>query len=359
LIVALATAFAVAAAVEIAPARLLEILNAEPGVVTLTVPYMRLVLGSTLLLAVSLVLENGMRADRDAVRPMLIALLVAVMKVVLNALLIFGLAGAPRLELLGAGVATLASQAVGLLLFLVVILRAPRDSALALRFSDVGGSLRLVRTVVNVGAPGVAERVVLNLALLDYFAILGSYGTVAVAAYTVGVRALAFSWIPGTAFAAAVATLVGQALGAGDGDAAVRIGRRAAGLALVVAVVLGIVGGLARMPIARLFTHDPATIETLGPFLLCLAVSQPMLQVHFTLAGVHRGAGDTWTPLAAATVGNWAFRVPIAALFAHVLHTGLTWLWVALVFDHLARAIWLLVTFRRQRWRERALLARA
>ena len=54
------------------------------------------------------------------------------------------------------------------------------------------------------------------MALLSYFAILGTYGTVAVAAYTVGVRALSFSWIPGTGFAAAVATLVGQALGRGS-----------------------------------------------------------------------------------------------------------------------------------------------
>ena len=51
-----------------------------------------------------------------------------------------------------------------------------------------------------------------------------------------------------------------------------------------------------------MFTDDRATIAALGPFLLCLAISQPMLQLHFTLAGVHRGAGDTWTPLIAATV---------------------------------------------------------
>jgi Na+-driven multidrug efflux pump len=199
----------------------------------------------------------------------------------------------------------------------------------------------LVRRVVRVAAPGVAERIVLNLALLDYFAILANYGTVAVAAYTVGTRAMSFTWIPGTGFAAAVATLVGHALGAGDEREAVRIGKRAAALALVVAIALGIFGGWARMPIARLFTDDPATLAVLGPFLLCLAIAQPMLQLHFTLAGVHRGAGDNWTPLLAAT------------LFANVLHTGITWLWAALIFDHIARATWLMVAFRRRGWLRR------
>jgi len=353
--VGVGTAILVGAVVLIAPRAVLRLLNAEPAVIELTVPYLRLLLGSTLLLAVSLVLENGLRADRDTVSPMRVAAAAAALKVVLNAFLIFGLFGAPRLELVGAGVATLISQAFGMALFVAIIRRRPSESPLALTAADVAEAPRLVGKVVRIAAPGVAERIVLNLALLSYFAILANYGTVAVAAYTVGVRALSFSWIPGTGFAAAVATLVGHALGAGDEEEAVRIGRRAAMLALLVAIVLGIVGGSARDVIARLLTNDAATIAALGPFLLCLAIAQPMLQLHFTLAGVHRGAGDTWTPLLAATVGNWGFRVPIAAVCAYVLETDLVWLWAALIVDHLARATWLLITFRRGRWRRRVI----
>ena len=70
--------------------------------------------------------------------------------------------------------------------------------------------------MVRIALPGVGERLVMNLALLDLLPRARDYGTVAIAAYTVGVRMLAFSWIPGTGFAHAAATLVGQALGAGD-----------------------------------------------------------------------------------------------------------------------------------------------
>jgi Na+-driven multidrug efflux pump len=85
--------------------------------------------------------------------------------------------------------------------------------------------------------------------------------------------------------------------------------------------------------------------------MLCLAIAQPVLQLHFTLAGVHRGAGDTWTPLLATLVGNWVFRVPLAVVFATVLEWPLVWVWVALILDHVARAAWLMVSFRRGRWR--------
>jgi len=310
--VALLTAGVVAAVVLVAPGAVLAWLNASPEVAELTIPYMRLLFVSSLLLSVSLTIEHGLRADRDTSTPMRIALVVTAVKVGLNVLLIFGVLGAPRLGIVGAGVATVVSQVVAVALFVWVIRNRDRDTAVALRRADFTAARGLLWDVVKVAMPGVGERVVLNMALLGYFALLGGYGTVAIAAYTVGVRILAFSWIPGTGFGAAAATLIGQSLGAGDGDGAERTGWMAARIALVAAAVLGFVGGVAREPLARLFTNDAATIEALGPFMLILALAQPMMQVHFTLGGAHRGAGDTWTPLLAAAVGNWGFRVPVA-----------------------------------------------
>lgn len=354
LAVAVLTAGVVAAVVLVAPRAVLDWLNASAEVAELTIPYMRLLFVSSLLLAVSLTLEHGLRADRDTATPMRIAFLVTVVKVALNVLLIFGVAGAPRLGIVGAGVATVVSQVVAVVLFVWVIRHRDEGGAVALRSSDFAAARGLLWDVIKVAMPGVGERVVLNLALLGYFAVLGAYGTVAIAAYTVGVRILAFSWIPGTGFGAAAATLVGQSLGAGDGDGAERTGWMAARIALVAAVVLGFVGGVAREPLARLFTSDAATIDALGPFMLILALAQPMMQVHFTLGGAHRGAGDTWTPLLAAAAGNWAFRVPVAT-FVAAHQMPLIWVWSALLFDHGARVVWLAIAFRGGRWKRKGL----
>jgi putative MATE family efflux protein len=320
-------------------------------VVDLTLPYLNLVLGSSLFLAVAMTLENALRADKDTRTPMQIAAVVAAVKTLLNLLLIFGALGFPRLELVGAGLATLISQIVGLALFAAAVLRASGDSPLALRPRDFAEARPLLRQVVRIALPGVGERLAMNMALLAYFRVLAEYGTVAIAAYTVGIRLLSFSWIPGTGFAAASATLVGQALGAGDPRGATHAGWRATRLAIGVAVVLGGLCALARTPLARLFMDDPETVAALGPFLLCLALAQPFLQAHFALGGAHRGAGDTFTPFLAATAGNWALRVPLACLFAYVLKTDVVWVWYALMFDHLTRASWLAWSFHRGAWR--------
>lgn len=351
LVMAIAIAGSFAAVILAAPERVLAWLSAEPDVVELAVPYLQLVMAGSLLMAVALTLESGLRANRNTRTPMRIAVAVTAVKLGLNGLLIFGAFGFPRLELVGAGIATVASQVVAVALFSIVARAQPPGSPMALRRGDLAAARPLFRELARLTLPGVAERLVMNLALLSYFAVLGQYGTVAVAAYTVGVRVLAFSWIPGTAYAQAVATLVGQALGAGDPARATRAGWRAASLALRTAVALGILCAVAREPLARLFTQDPATIATLGPFMLCLAIAQPFLQLHFTLGGAHRGAGDTWTPLIAAFVGNWLFRVPFAVLASEVAQLGLIGVWVVLILDHVARAAWLLVSFRRGKWR--------
>jgi putative MATE family efflux protein len=268
--------------------------------------------------------------------------------------LIFGAFGAPRLGLTGAGWATVISQVVGLALYVAILPRLPADSPSAFRWRSLLQPTPLWRQVLRVAAPGIAERVVLNLGLLSYFWVLSSYyGTLAVAAYTVGVPLLSFSWIPGSGYAQSCATLVGQRLGSNDRAGARATAVRATYLALATAIPLGLLFALLRVPLATLFTSDQAVITALGPFMLALAIGQPFLQLHFTLGGAHRGAGDTWTPLLAATIGNWIFRVPLACFFAIVLETDVVWVWSAIVFDHFARAIWLYLSFRRERWMDR------
>ncbi len=354
LVVALGVSTLIAGTVLSVPRPILGLLNASPDVIETALPYLQLMMLSTLLFAVSVTLESGFRAARDTRTPLWIAAIVTVVKTGLNALLIFGLAGFPAWGLVGAGIATLVAQGVAIALLVAGSRRRDLRRALGFGRRDFARARRGLGAVARIATPAVLERVVLNLALMTYFAMLGHYGPAALAAYTVGVRMLSFSWIPGTGFAAAAATLVGHALGAASPGAATRAGWRALRFALLVSVLLGVVFASLRHPIARLFTDDASVLAALGPFMLTLALAQPLLGIHFTMSGALRGAGNTMTPLLAATAGNWALRVPLAYLFMR-LDLPLYWMWLALVFDHIARATWVTWTFARGRWRERAL----
>ena len=331
----------------------LATLGAEASVIEVAAPYLELTVIASLMLSFTIIGESALRSNRDTRTPMLIATLVAVAKLGLNGLLIFGTFGFPRLELFGAGLATAISQAIGLALFLVVLIRTPRDSPTRLGFRSLLRRNPIAREVIRIALPGVAERLVLNFGLLSYFWVLSNYyGTIAVAAYTVGVSLLSFSWIPGTGYAQACSTLVGQALGERRANIALIAARRSLGLAIVTSIPLGLLCAWYRVPLARLFTDDIEVITALAPFMLCLAIAQPFLQLHFTLGGAFKGAGDTVTPLIGAAIGNWAIRVPVAVLLGAFFQADVVWLWATLIFDHIARTIWLGLRFAKGSWRK-------
>jgi putative MATE family efflux protein len=334
------------------PEELLHLLAVKDSVTHLAVPYLRLTIASAPFMAIALTYESAYRAARDTFRPMLIVGLCAVTKVLGNALLLTGVWGLPTLGLKGAGISTLCSQLLGALCF-IFMSRAHRHSAVRLRLSDLRVPLTTMRDAFAIAWPAVAERFAMNAATLVYFRFLGGYGVEAVAAYNVGVRILAFTWIPGLGLSVAAATMVGQALGAGDADRARRAGRVSSRLGAAIAVTLAAFFIFLRAPLARLFTDDPAVVAALEPFILLLGIGLPFLVSHFTLAGALRGAGDTLTPLWAAAVGNWVFRVPLGYLCAQLLHVELFWVWSIMIVDHVARAIWLNYAFEHGRWHER------
>lgn len=350
LTIALLTASVVSAIALFFPETPIRLLGAPEAIVVIAAPYFQLTIGSSLLFAVSFTYENAFRAAKDSRTPMIMSAAATVVKVALNWVLIFGKLGAPELGLVGAGLATIGAQLVASVLFVVAARVSANSRSLRLRSGDLRAARSIYRETIRLAVPGLLERLGMNLALMSYFWVLGQYGPEAVAAYTVGVRVLSFSWIPGMGFSAAASTLVGQALGANLPRQAARAGWRSTRFALAVSVVLGIGFVMAREPLARFFTDDPAVLEVLVPFMVVMALSQPLLGLHFTLGGALRGAGDTVTPLWAALLGNWGLRVPLAFLFAFGLGWSVLWVWFALSFDHLARSAWMIVAFRRGRW---------
>jgi putative MATE family efflux protein len=323
------------------PRSILGWLDATPEVADIAVPYFRLFAGAMLLFSAAFMFESGLRAHKMTRGPMVVALVVMTVKTVLSVVLIFGAFGLPRLGLVGAGVATLGAHGVGLLLYVGLSRRADAtaergSTSFTFGLADLRGLWEVASDVARVALPSMGERLLMSTGLLIYFKLLSGYGTAAVAAYAIGVRLLALSWVPGIAFGTAASAFVGHALGAGDSARARQVGIRSLVQASLVMGALGVLFIFLRNPLAAAFAGDAHIAECLAPFMMMLAIAQPFMGAHFTLAGVLRGSGDTVTPLVGAAVGNWGLRVPLAALASHV-SAGLSWVWAALIADHFSR----------------------
>jgi putative MATE family efflux protein len=320
-----------------------------PGVIGAGTPFLRVVMFAVPAIAVVFVCSTSLRASGDMRTPLWAWVVIAVVNVGADLVFIFGLLGMPRLGATGAAVGTLCATWTGAAVLLGVLLRG--RSAMWIRPAMFAPRLDVVRRVLRVGAPAGLENILLQLGFIFYIVFAARYGTPEVAAYFIGVRILALSFLPGFGFAAAAGTLVGQNLGARRPDEAARSGWTAVGLALALMTSAGVVIFLLARPIARLFTDDPAVLEATVTFIHVLAVAQPFMAVDFTLGGALRGAGDTRFPLASLLVSFYGVRLVWSWLVTNWLGWSVGWLWLALVADFSTRAVLKTWRFRTGRWK--------
>jgi Na+-driven multidrug efflux pump len=191
----------------------------------------------------------------------------------------------------------------------------------------------------------------MQIGFMLYLAIAALYGTTAVAAYIIGVRILALSFLPGFGFSAAASTIVGQQLGAKQADEAQRSGWETTRLAVLFMSSAGLLIFFGARPIAALFISEESVIEEAVVFIRILAVAQPLMAADFTLGGALRGAGDTRFPLWTVIVAFYGVRLGWAWLAANAFGLSISWVWLALVGDYVVRAVLKGWRFRSGDWK--------
>ena len=100
-----------------------------------------------------------------------------------------------------------------------------------------------------------------------------------------------------------------------------------------------------------MFLGQPEVTPLATTFIRLLAISQPTMAIHFTMAGSLRGAADTRAPLWAAIISMYLVRLPIAGLVVYVFDWSVYWVWMGMVLAHLSRAEYLYWRWRRGGWR--------
>lgn len=326
---------------------LVAIYRVDPPVVEAGAAFVRTVVLGLPAMALFAVIGAGLRGAGDMRTPLAIGVLVNALNVSAAYVLIFGKLGFPAMGIRGAALASALAFVAGALIGLVHLRRG--DSAL--RFRGLPRpDFALWRRVAAVGGPAGLEQLLVQIGILIYLGLTVPYGTSAVAAYFIGVRIMALSYLPGFGFGAAAATIVGQQLGAGQPQGAARGGWEANRLAVWAMSVAGLVLFVTARPIAALFVDDQEVIAAAVSFIRMLAAAQPLMAADCTLGGALRGAGDTRFALLSVMLGFYGMRLGLAWAAAEVFGLPLAWVWAALLGDYLVRATLKAWRFSSGRW---------
>lgn len=178
--------------------------------------------------------------------------------------------------------------------------------------------------------------------------IAAGLGTQAVAANSLAVTAEALCYQPGYGVSTAATTLVGQAIGAGRRDMAVRFARVSTWLGMAIMTGTGLLMFLFAEPLIGMFTPDVDVMRLGASVLRIEAFAEPLFAASIVASGAFSGAGDTKWSFAANLLSMWGVRLPIALLLIGSL--GLTGMWIAMCCELSLKGLVFLWRLRSNRW---------
>jgi putative MATE family efflux protein len=306
--------------------------------------YLRIGFLGAVPLLVVLAATGVLRGLQDTRTPMVVAIAGNGANVVLNLLLVYGLAGLPALGIRGSALGTVVAQASTAVALLVVVVRAARQHQVPL-LPDPSG----IRSAGGAGVPLLLRTATLRASLLVMTYGATTLGEHPLAAMQVAMTIWSFLAFTLDAIAIAAQAITGRYLGAGDVMGTRAVTRRMLRWGLVSGVVTGAGLAVAAPFLGPLFTGDERVQALLVPVLLVGAVFQPVAGVVFVLDGVLIGAGDGRY---LAWAGLWVLVAFAPAAWAAVAGTGsITALWVAFGVAFMGgRAVVLLLRERTDGW---------
>jgi len=264
--------------------------------------------------------------------------------------MIYGEFGMPRLDLLGAGIATtivnIAMCAVGLA---VCVTRRPfRKYQVLGRFWRFDG--RLFRKLLVVGLP-ISGAYLLEFGVFAAAALLmGTISTTALAAHQIALQIAAVLFMVPFGISIAATVRVGHAVGRRDAAASRRAGFAALALgALFMALMTSLVAmGRDVLPILFLgaqTTETAATFELTATLLLVGMFFFIADGLQTVAAGSLRGLNDTRVPLLFATLSFWIVGFSACWWLGFRLGLGAVGVWIGLTAGIMLFAVLLVTRF--------------
>jgi MATE family multidrug resistance protein len=224
-----------------------------------------------------------------------------IVNVAANYVLIFGKLSFPAMGIAGAGWGTFIGIAVAAVINIAVFLSSGMNAAFRTRRTlslDFGKMYDLLK----VGLPA-GFGLMVNVAFwgMILFALVGRFGTVALAATSAVLSYTSLSVMPVVGIGTALAAAVGKTIGAGRKDLATRQTRVCLRVALVYMGLVGICFLVFRNTLMVFWSSDEKVIKIGANLLICAAIYQVFHAARTIYGGALRGAGDTlWLAIVSA-----------------------------------------------------------
>ena len=297
-------------------------------------------------LGVSIATFYAFRAMGENKIPMIGNTLALVLKIILNFLLVYLF----KWGIFGAALSTTLTRLFSAI-FSIYLVFWSKKNWISLEIKDLKFDYFTSKRILKVGIPAAVEQLGLRIGMLIFEMMVISLGNLSYAAHKIALTAESISFNLGFAFSFAASALVGQELGKGSSQKALKNGYICTIIAMIVMSTFGLLFFIIPQILVSLFTKDKDVIELATMALKIVSICQPFSGASMVLAGALRGAGDTKSVLLITYLGIFLIRIPITYLFLDVLNLGLAGAWIVMTIDLAIRSSLAFYIFRRGKWK--------
>ena len=337
------------AACELIPEQLMRIFASDDQLIRIGSAYLRIAGWSYLLTGISQCYLAVMKVSDHVLPSAWISSAAVVLNILFNAVFIFGLLGAPRMEARGAALATTLSRAIELLLCLWI---SEKKTYIRPDFRSIFAvPKQLIHDFAKQCLPLMGGSLFWGVGFTSYTAIMGHMGVDAAAANSVSavVRDLVCCACNGVGTAAGI--MVGNELGAGNLELGKAYGIKLKNISWVIgfastAVVLAVTPLLLRFVI---LTGEAQSL--LSGMMVIMSVYMIGRCVNtVTINGVLDGGGDTLFDMYSLAVCMWGIAIPLALLGAFVFHWPVLLVYACTCLDEVGKIPWVMLRFNKFKW---------
>lgn len=303
----------------------------DEEVVSYAVPFMNFIGLSIIPMILFMTLKqftDGLEYTKTA---MFISLAGLPLNIFLNWLLIFGNLGFPRLELLGAGWATLITRTLMFLALGYVVLR----HKLFARYIAVSKhqwklKVKTLKELLHIGIPSSMQLGMESGVFAVSGIIIGTIGAVEQAAHQIALSCASLTFMVSLGLSQAASIRVSNAFGAKNFPKITLIGKSALLTALCYGTFCALLFTIFRNQLPGLFNDDPRVVEMAAYLLLFASIFQISDSTQAVGSGILRGLKDVKIPTVFIAIAYWVIGLPVGYLITFHWGWGPSGIWTGL-----------------------------
>ncbi len=273
---------------------------------------------------------NGIKQGQgDTISPMIMGGSAVFLNIILDPIFIFKF----QMGISGAAIATVIAQ-TSFALYAVSTLFM-KNKGIKITPRELKWDMKIIQKIIAVGLPSSIGQATsaFGFAILNVFIV--SFGEITLTAFAIGNRVNSLIMMPAMGIGSALATVVGQNLGADNKKRA----KEAVRTSIALSTLILVTGALIMFPLAQTIVKAFATkeviIQSSTEYLKILITAVPLMGVFQILIGTFQGSGHTISAMIIMMGRLWGIRIPMIFVLSHWSSYNPTYIWYAMISSNL------------------------